>query len=172
MANGAERAKRSIALVGLPGTGKTSVGGRLAARLGLPLRDSDAVVAAEAGLAVADIFARAGEATFRDLERRAIARLAEGPRCILATGGGAFLDPGSRALLLSRCTVIWLDGDTDRFAARAGPGPMLDPADPAGSLRRLAAARNPIYAEAHLRIDCATLRPDAIAGLILRTLRT
>ena len=172
MANGAERAKRSIALVGLPGAGKTSVGGRLAARLGLPLQDSDAVVAAEAGLAVAEIFARAGETVFRDLERRAIARLAEGPRCVLATGGGAFLDAGSRALLLARCTVVWLDGDIGRFATRAGPRPVLDPSDPEGSLRRLAAARNPIYAEAHLRIDCATLRPDAIAALILRSLRT
>jgi shikimate kinase len=163
--------KKSIALVGLPGAGKTTVGRRLAARLQLPFQDSDAAIEAEAGLAVAEIFKRAGEAQFRDLERRMVARLAEGPLCVLATGGGAFLDAGSRALLLARCTVIWLDGDVDTFAARAGPRPLLDPADPAGSLRTLAAARNPVYAEAHLRIDCGALRPEGVARLILAGLR-
>lgn len=163
--------KKSIALVGLPGAGKSTVGRRLAARLRLPFQDSDAAIEAEAGLNVAEIFAEAGEAAFRSLERRAIARLAEGPPGVLATGGGAFLDPGSRALLLANCTVIWLDGDIDIFAARAGPRPMLDAADPAGSLRRLAAARNPIYAEAHLRIDCGTLRPDAVVNRVLAALR-
>lgn len=163
--------KKSIALVGLPGAGKTSVGRQLAARLRLPFQDSDATIEMEAGLGVAEIFAQAGERQFRDLERRAIARLAEGPPCVLATGGGAFLDAGSRALLRARCTIIWLDGDIDTFAARAGPRPLLDPADPAASLRRLAAARNPVYAEAHLRIDCGALRPDGVAGLIQSGLR-
>jgi shikimate kinase len=163
--------KKSIALVGLPGAGKTTVGRRLAARLHLPFQDSDAAIEAEAGLAVAELFAQAGEAQFRDLERRAIARLAEGPLCVLATGGGAFLDAGSRALLLTRCLVVWLDGDAGVFAARAGPRPLLDLADPARSLRRLAAARNPVYAEAHLRIDCGALRPDRVADLVLAALR-
>lgn len=171
MANGSERAKKSIALVGLPGAGKTTAGRRLAARLHLPFQDSDAAIEAETGLAVPDIFAQAGERVFRDLERGAIARLADGPLCVLATGGGAFLDPGSRALLLARSIVVWLDGDIPVFAARAGPRPLLDPADPAGSLRRLAAARNPIYAEAHLRIDCGTLRPGGVADMILAAIR-
>jgi shikimate kinase len=163
--------KKSIALVGLPGAGKTSVGHRLAARLRLPFQDSDAAIERETGLAVPDLFAQAGEARFRALEREAIARLTEGPLAVLATGGGAFLDPGSRTLLLARCTVVWLDGDVELFAARAGPRPLLDPADPVSSLRRLAAARNPIYAEAHLRIDGGTLRPDRVANLILDALR-
>lgn len=171
MANGADSVKKSIVLAGLPGAGKTTVGRRLAARLHLPFQDSDAAIETETGLAVADLFAQAGEAQFRDLERRTVARLAEGPLCVLATGGGAFLDPGSRALLLARCIVVWLDGDVDTFAARAGPRPLLDPADPAGSLRRLAAARNPVYAEAHLRIDCGALRPAQVADLILAALR-
>ena len=129
------------------------------------------MIAAETGLAVADLFAQAGEAQFRELERRVVARLAEGPLCVLATGGGTFLDPGSRALLLARSIVVWLDGDVGVFAARAGPRPLLDPADPAGSLRRLAAARNPVYAEAHLRIDGGALRPEGVARLILAGLR-
>jgi shikimate kinase len=163
--------KNSIALVGLPGAGKTTAGRRLAARLGLPFQDSDAAIEAETGLSVRDIFRQAGEAPFREMERGAIARLTEGPLCVLATGGGAFLDPASRALLLARCTVVWLDGEVSVFAARAGPRPLLDPVDPAASLQRLAAARNPIYAEAHLRIDCGILRPDQVAGLILTALR-
>jgi shikimate kinase len=171
VANGADSAKKWIALVGLPGAGKTTVGRRLATRLRLPFQDSDALIEAETGLAVPDLFARAGEAQFRALERGVIARLAEGPPCVLATGGGAFLDPGSRDLLLARCIVVWLDGDAGAFAERAGPRPLLDAANPAGSLRRLAAARNPIYAEAHCRIDCGTLRPGQVVDLILAALR-
>lgn len=163
--------KKSIALVGLPGAGKTTVGRRLAARLQLPFQDSDAAIETETGLAVAELFAQAGEARFREFERGAVARLAEGPLGVLATGGGAFLDPGSRALLLARSIVVWLDGDVGVFAARAGPRPLLDPADPAGSLRRLAAVRDPVYAEAHLRIDCGALRPEGVARLIMAALR-
>lgn len=174
MANGSDRAKRWIALVGLPGAGKTTVGRRLAARLRLPFQDSDEMIEAETGIAVPDLFARAGEAQFRDLERRVVARLMEGPLCVIATGGGAFLDPGSRSLLLARCITIWLDGDIGLFAERASrPGmrPLLDRDDPVGSLRGLAAARNPIYAQAHLRIDCGALRPERVIDQILAALR-
>jgi shikimate kinase len=133
------------------------------------------MIEAETGVAIPDLFAPAGEAQFRDLERRAIARLAEGPLCVIATGGGAFLDPGSRALLLGRCIVIWLDGDPGLFAVRAGRDgvrPLLDRDDPVGSLRRLAAARNPVYAEAHRRIDCGALRPADVVDLILAALKS
>ena len=174
MANGSDSTKTSIALVGLPGAGKSTAGRRLAARLRLPFQDSDALIEAETGLVVRELFAQAGEAQFRALERGVIARLAEGPPCVLATGGGAFLDPGSRALLLARATVIWLDGDPDLFAARAGQDgarPLLDRDAPDGSLRRLAAVRNPIYAEAHCRIACGTLRPGQVVDLILAALR-
>lgn len=163
--------KKSIALVGLPGAGKTSIGRRLAGRLRLPFQDSDAAIEAETGLTVAEIFAQAGEAQFRALERRMIARLAEGPSGVLATGGGAFLDPDSRTLLLAHCLVIWLDGDVGILAARAGSRPLLNPVDPVRSLQRLAAARNPVYAQAHLRIDCGTLRPAEVVERILATVR-
>jgi len=144
--------EKSIALVGLPGAGKTTVGRRLAALLGLPFADSDAEIEAAAGLGVAEIFERRGEAHFRMLERGAIAGLVDGPARVIATGGGAFIDPATRALLLERCTVVWLDGEPALLAARATGRPLLAGDDPEAALARLAAARNPIYAEAHVRI--------------------
>jgi shikimate kinase len=155
MANGAERAKRPIVLVGLPGAGKTTVGQRLAKRLRLPFADADAEIETAAGLTVPEIFERFGESHFRDGERRVIARLIDGPPRVIATGGGAFLNDGTRALILARCTAIWLDGDIALLAERAGRSgrrPLLDRADPIGSLRALAEVRNPVYAEAHIRV--------------------
>lgn len=142
---------KSIALVGLPGVGKSTVGRRLADRLGLPFADSDAEIEAAEGRSVAAIFAEAGEAHFRECERRAIAWLVEGPAKVIATGGGAFVDPDSRALLLERCLVVWLDGEPALLAGRTEGRPMLA-GDPEAALFRLAAERNPVYAEAHLRI--------------------
>jgi shikimate kinase len=156
-ANGVDRVKRSIVLVGLMGVGKTSVGRRLAKRLRLDFVDSDAEIESAAGLTVPEIFARFGEAQFRDGERRVIARLIDGPPQVIATGGGAFMDPQTRALILERCAANWLDGDVELLAERAsrsGNRPLLDKADPVGSLRALAAVRNPVYAEAHIRIAC------------------
>jgi shikimate kinase len=144
--------ERSIALVGLPGAGKSTVGRRLAGRLGLPFADSDAEVEAQDGRSVAAIFAEAGESHFRACERRAIARLVEGPAKVIATGGGAFVDPESRALLLARCLVVWLDGEPALLAKRAAGRPLLAGNDPQAALAGLAATRNPLYAEAHLRI--------------------
>jgi len=147
--------ERSIVLVGLMGAGKTTVGRRLAKRLGLPFVDADAEIEAAAGLCVAEIFERFGEAYFRDGERRIVARLVEGPPRVIATGGGAFMDSATRALILSRCTAIWLDGDPDTLAERAarrGRRPLLEGKDSRALLRELAAERNPIYAEAHLAV--------------------
>lgn len=139
------------------GVGKTSVGRRLAKRLRLDFADSDAEIESAAGLTVPEIFARFGEAQFRDGERRVIARLIDGPPRVIATGGGAFMDPQTRALILGRCAAVWLDGDVELLAERAkrsGNRPLLDKMDPVGSLRALAAVRNPVYAEAHIRIAC------------------
>jgi shikimate kinase len=151
--------KKSIALVGLMGAGKTSVGRRLAKRLALPFADADAEIEAAAGLSIAEIFERFGEAHFRDGERRVMARLIEGPRQVIATGGGAFMNEETRTLILARCTAIWLDGDIDTLAARVerrGHRPLLKGKEPRILLAALAAARNPIYALAHF-----TVRGDA-----------
>jgi shikimate kinase len=147
--------KKSIALVGLMGAGKTSVGRRLAKRLSLPFADTDAEIEAAAGLGIAEIFERFGEAHFRDGERRVIARLIEGPRQVIATGGGAFMNEETRALILTRCTTIWLDGDIDTLAARVGRRghrPLLKDKEPRLLLAELARARNPVYALAHLTV--------------------
>ena len=145
----------SIALVGLMGAGKSTIGRRLAQRLGLPFADSDAETEAAAGLSVAEIFERFGEEEFRARERAMIARLvADGPK-VIATGGGAFIDAETRALILARCTAIWLDGDVATLAERAsrrGGRPLLEGKDPVAALERLAEVRNPFYAQAHLTV--------------------
>src|ERR1700730_8910688 len=102
------RAPKTIALVGLMGAGKTSIGRRLAQRLGLPFIDADAEVEAAAGTSIDESFQRHGEAAFRDGERRFMARLLEQPPHVLATGGGAFMDPATRALLRARTITVWL----------------------------------------------------------------
>jgi shikimate kinase len=148
-------AETSIALVGLMGAGKTSVGRRLAKRLSLPFVDADSEIEAAAGLTVAEIFERFGEAHFRDGERRVIARLIEGPRRVIATGGGAFMDAETRTLILARCTAIWLDGEVETLAERVGRRghrPLLEDKDPRMVLAALAEARNPIYASAHFTV--------------------
>ena len=162
-------AKKSIVLVGLPGAGKTTVGRRLAARLGLPFTDSDAEIEAAAALDVAEIFDRFGEAHFRDGERRVLARLIEGPPRVIATGGGAFMDPETRALILARCVAIWLDGEVELLAGRASRNkrrPLLRYGDPVAVLRELAEARNPIYAEAHLRIGGGGRQDDSVEAIV------
>ena len=165
--------KKSIALVGLPGAGKTSVGRRLARRLGLPFADTDAEIEIAAGLGIAEIFERFGEAHFRDGERRVIARLLGGPPQVIATGGGAFMDAETRALILARCTTIWLDGDPARLARRAsrsGRRPLLQGKDPAAALGALAAVRNPVYAEAQLRIAGDGSAPEEMVDRIVAAL--
>ncbi len=174
MSEAPNRAKKSIALVGLPGAGKTSVGRRLARRLQLPFADTDSEIEAAAGLAVAEIFERFGEAHFREGERRVIARLLDGPPQVIATGGGAFMDPETRALILARCTAIWLDGDPAllaRRASRSGRRPLLRGRDPKAVLGALAAVRNPVYAGAHLRIAADGASHGRMVDRIVAALR-
>jgi shikimate kinase len=152
--------ERSIVLVGLMGAGKSTVGRRLAKRLGLPFADVDQEIEAAAGLTIAEIFERHGETHFRNGERRALARLIDGPPKVIATGGGAFMDDGTRALILERCIAIWLDAEAETLAERVGRRdhrPLLRGKDPLALLRGLAEIRNPVYAEAHL-----TVRGDAL----------
>lgn len=140
-----------IALIGLSGAGKSTVGRLLAARLGWPLCDTDALTAQAAGCSVAHIFAEQGEARFRDMESAALqAALASNP-CVIATGGGIVLRAENRALLREHALVVWLDAPTGALVARLRehnePRPLLANDDPATRLEALRAARAPLYAE-------------------------
>lgn len=162
-----------IVLVGLMGVGKSTVGRRLAARLKLPFVDADREIEAAAGLSVSEIFARFGEAGFRDGERRVIARLIDGTRKVVATGGGAFMNADTRALILARAIVVWLDADLDLLAERVrrrNDRPLLAGRDARAVLAELAAVRNPIYAQAHIHIHSQPLPHEATVNAILKAL--
>ena len=148
-------ADQSIVLVGLMGVGKTTVGRRLAKRLNLGFVDADEEIERAAGLTVEEIFERFGEDYFRDGERRVIARLLEGTCQVVATGGGAFMNDETRALILDKAIAIWLDADLDTLVkrvARRNTRPLLKSGDPAMILADLAAKRNPVYATAHIHV--------------------
>jgi shikimate kinase len=155
--------RRPIVLVGLMGSGKTTVGKRLAARLDWPFVDADAEIEAAAHMPIAEIFARFGEAHFRDGERRVIARLMEGVNGrpgarVIATGGGAFVDPDTRALILEKATAIWLDASIDTLAARVSKRntrPLLIGKDPKVVLSELMETRAPCYRQAPIHIVSA-----------------
>ncbi|HEX8668481.1 MAG TPA: shikimate kinase [Allosphingosinicella sp.] len=168
------RPDRCIVLVGLMGAGKSTVGRRLAKRLGLPFLDSDEEIEKAADRSISEIFASFGEACFRDGERRVIARLVGGPPKVIATGGGAFIDPQTRALIRERCVAVWLDADVETLAERVGRRdhrPLLKDKDPAQVLRDLAAVRNPIYAEAHIRIRSSSCPHEKAVDMVLEALR-
>ena len=147
---------RPVALVGLMGVGKTTVGRRLAARWGVPFRDADAEVERAAGRTVSDIFAELGEGAFRDGERRVIARLLEDGPQVLATGGGAFAQAETRALLREGALVVWLRAELPVLARRVGrrdTRPLLRGRDPLEVLLDQAARRYPLYGEAHVVVE-------------------
>ena len=142
---------RTVALVGMMGAGKTSVGKRLAARLGVPFKDADHEIEEAAGLTVAEIFEKHGEAEFRAGERRVIARLLTDPPHVLATGGGAYMDVSTRAAMKEHAFTIWLKAPVDLLLSRTAKRatrPLLNNEDPKGTLEKLLAVRGPIYAEA------------------------
>ncbi|GAA4019437.1 shikimate kinase [Sphingomonas swuensis] len=147
---------RPVVLVGLMGAGKSTVGRRLARRLGLPFVDSDSEIEDAAGLSAGEVFRRFGERDFRDGERRVVARLAGGPVRVIATGGGAFVNEETRSLLNQRCITVWLDAPvgllTERTARRPETRPMLNDGDRSATLSRLDEERRPAYAEAHIRV--------------------
>ncbi len=147
---------RPLVLVGLMGAGKTSVGKRLAALLGVPFADSDTEIETAAHMTIPEIFARYGEPAFRDVERRVLARLvAEAPR-VLATGGGAFVEPRTREAIAGRGTSVWLRADLDLLwdRVRDRPGrPLLATADPKAALADLMDRRTPLYALADVTVD-------------------
>jgi shikimate kinase/3-dehydroquinate synthase len=165
--------ERSVVLVGLMGAGKTSIGRRLAARVGLPFRDADAEIELAAGCTIPELFARYGEREFRDGERRVIRRLLAGDPIVLATGGGAFMDAQTRATIRQDATSIWLRCELPTLVRRVSTRsnrPLLQGGDPATILERLMGQRHPVYAEADLVVDCGDESPDATTARVLAAL--
>lgn len=166
-------AGRSIVLVGMMGAGKTTVGRRLATRLGLPFTDSDAEIETAAGMSIPDIFASHGEAEFRAGEARVIARLLQGRQGVLATGGGAFVNPETRRSILDSALSIWIHADFDLLFARVSkrPGrPLLQTHDPRSTLRDLIDKRYPIYALADLKVESRDVPHETVVNDILAAL--
>lgn len=148
--------KDTIVMVGLMGAGKTAIGRRLAGRLELPFVDADDEIAAAAGSSINDIFERLGEASFRDGERRVIARLLDGPAIVLATGGGAFMDAQTRERIAAKGVSVWLRTDIDtlvRRTSRREDRPLLRSGDPREILLHLMEQRYPIYQLADIVVD-------------------
>ncbi|WP_096703609.1 shikimate kinase [Magnetospirillum sp. 15-1] len=160
----AGRIGRTVVLVGLMGAGKSCVGRRLAARLGMDFLDSDAEFEAAAGCTISDYFARFGEAAFRDGERKVIARLLDGSPVVLATGGGAFVDPATRQRIKAAGTSVWIRADLDLLLKRTvgrDHRPLLKQGDPREILGRLMDARYPVYADADIIVDSTDEIPEA-----------
>jgi shikimate kinase len=150
-----KRLDRPVVLVGLMGVGKSTVGRRLAKRLGLSFVDTDAEIEDASGYPAAEVFERYGENDFRDGERRLVARLIEGDVRVIATGGGAYVDPSTRKLLNERAITVWLDAPVDILAERTSrrdTRAQLRNCDPKAVLQRLAAERRPSYEEAHIHV--------------------
>ena len=149
---------RTVVIVGMMGAGKTSIGRRIAARLGVPFIDADAEIEEAAGSSIPDIFERHGEQAFRDGERRVIARLLNGPVHVMATGGGAFLDERTRELIQDRAISVWLRASLEtlvhRLTKSRTPRPLLDKeGDLRATLERYIGERHPEYEKAHLAVD-------------------
>lgn len=149
---------RTIALVGMMGVGKSSVGRRLATRLNVPFRDSDSEIEAAAGCSITEIFDRYGEDAFRDGERKVIARLLELPPHVLATGGGAFIDDEIRSAIKTSAVSVWIKAPLEMLVERVGrrnTRPLLRGGDPRAIIAKLLAEREPIYAEADIHVESA-----------------
>lgn len=165
---------RTIVLVGLMGVGKSSVGRRLAAALDLPFRDADNEVEAAAGRSIPEIFAEMGEPAFRDGERRVIARLLDEPPHVLATGGGAFVNAETRALIKSKAVAVWLKADLELLARRVSRKdgrPLLKGRDPMDVLREHASLRYPAYGEAHLTVETGDTAHGVAVEAVIQGLR-
>src|SRR6516162_6254529 len=165
---------RSIVLVGMMGVGKSSIGRRLAARLGVAFVDADTEIERAAGMSIADIFARHGEAYFRSGEARVIARLLDSGPQVLASGGGAVMNADTRAAIKAKGVSIWLKAEIDvllrRVAKRKAERPMLHTDDPSETLRQLLIAREPVYAQADLTVQSHEGPHDAIVTEMMQAL--
>jgi shikimate kinase len=166
--------RRSIVLVGMMGSGKSSIGRRLATRLAVPFVDADSEIEEAAGMTIAEIFERHGEPYFRAGEARVIARLLDHGPQVLATGGGAFMNRDTRAIVGLRGVSVWLKAELDvlmKRIKRRGDRPLLKTEDPAATLAALIEQRYPTYAEADLTVNSRDVPHDAIVDEIIAALR-
>ena len=164
---------RSVVLVGMMGAGKSSIGRRLAAALDVPFLDADTEIEKAAGMSISDIFESKGEPYFRAGEARVIARLLDGGPQVLATGGGAFMNEQTRAAVRDKGVSIWLKADLEvllRRVKRRADRPLLKDGDPAMTLERLLAERDPIYAQADLAVSSRDVPHEAIVAEIVAML--
>lgn len=161
---------RPLVLVGMMGAGKTTVGRRIASRLGRQFIDSDEEIERAAQMTIPEIFEQRGEAEFRAGEMRVIARLLKEKNIVLATGGGAFVNADTRALVKTEAVSVWLKADLDTLferVSRRSNRPLLKTADPRGTLEKLIAERYPIYEEADLTVLSRDVPQDAVAGDVI-----
>ena len=165
---------RTVALVGLMGAGKSAIGKRLASRLGLPFVDADDEIERAAGCSIAVFFERFGEAEFRAGERRVISRLLAGAPHVLSTGGGAYMDAETRALMRNHAITVWLRAELDVLYERVKKRthrPLLRGGDPKEILERLMSQRYPVYAQADIVVESTAQPPDITTGQVLEALR-
>jgi shikimate kinase len=168
-----KRLDRPVVLVGLMGVGKSTVGRRLARRLGLPFIDSDSEIEEAVGLPWGELFERYGEVDFRDGERRLVARLIDGQVRVIATGGGVFVDPRTRKLLKEQTVTVWLDAPVDVLAERTSrrdTRPLLKNGDRKATLERLAKIERDAYAEADIHVKSGDGAHKDVVDAILRAL--
>jgi len=165
---------RTVALVGLMGAGKSAIGKRLAVRLGLPFVDADDEIERAAGCSIAEFFERFGETEFRAGERRVISRLLGGPTLVLSTGGGAYMDPETRALMREHAITVWLRAELEVLHERVKKRthrPLLRQGDPKDILARLMSQRYPVYAEADVVVESTAQPAETTTDQVIEALR-
>ncbi len=166
-------AGRTLVMVGMMGAGKSSVGRRLANQLGMAFVDADSEIELAANASIPEIFEQHGEAYFRDGERRVIQRLLDGRPKVLATGGGAFIQPETRAAIQATAISIWLNADRELLLSRVkrrSNRPLLKTEDPAATIDKLIAERYPVYAEADIQVQSRDVAHDVVIDDILEAL--
>jgi shikimate kinase len=166
-------ASRAVVLVGMMGAGKSSIGRRLAGTLDIPFVDADTEIEKAAGMTIPEIFESQGEDYFRAGEARVIARLLDSGPCVLATGGGAFMNPQTRALVRDRGFSVWLKADLDvllKRVKRRADRPLLKTDDPAATLEKLIVERYPVYAEADVTVMSRDVPHETIVAEIITSL--
>jgi shikimate kinase len=165
--------KRSVVLIGMMGAGKSTIGRRMAARLRLPFTDADTEIEAAAGMSIPDIFETHGEPHFRDGEARVIARLLESGPAVIATGGGAFMREETRGRIRDKAVSIWLKANAEiimKRVRRRSDRPLLQNADPEGTVNRLLGEREPVYGTADLTILSRDVPHDKIVDECIEAL--